>query len=159
MSLRRENPVASRYLTLLAAFIVLGLDLGARGQGTGNRIVGSVSWDGAPLPGTTVTVTGRGLTRALITDNEGLFDASNLPEGTYTLIAELAGFQPQREMDVVVASGRATRVALVLSLGCLDIIDYVDLGIRSAVEQADTIVHLRIAASEAPTRWTFEDRA
>jgi hypothetical protein len=45
--------------------------------------------------------------------------------------------------------------ALVLSIGCLDHVDSVDLGMRWAVKEAETILHLRISASEAPTRWAF----
>ena len=73
------------------------------------------------------------------------------------MTGELAGFQPQSQQDVIVAPGRTTSVTLVLSLGCLGNVDSVDLGIPWAVKEADTILHLRISASGAPTRWSFGD--
>jgi hypothetical protein len=85
--------MALRYLALLAAHMVLGLALKywlkVRATALLDASLGMVhpTWYD-------MTVSGRGLTRAVITDSEGLFGASNLPEGTYTLIAELAGFQP-----------------------------------------------------------------
>lgn len=145
-----------RYLAALAAFGVLWVGPSAFGQGTGNgHIVGNVGFRSDPLPGTKVTVTGPGLTRSVIADREGRFDLSNLPQGTYTVTAELAGFQPQSQHNVIVVPGRTTRVALVLSIGCLENVDYVDQGMRVAIKEADTILHFRISASETPTRWSF----
>ena len=63
--------LAFRYLAPLAAFGVLCLGPGAFGQGTGNgQIVGNVRFRSDPLPGTTVTVTGPGLTRSVIADSD-----------------------------------------------------------------------------------------
>jgi hypothetical protein len=155
---RRVAHLMLRCLAALAAFGVLGVGPGTFGQSAGNgQIVGNVRFRSDPSPGTTVTVTGPGLTRSVIADSEGRFDLSNLPQGPYTVTGELAGFQPQRQQNVIVAPGRTTSVALVLSLACLAQVDSVDPGIPWAVKEADTILYLRILASGAPTRWSFSD--
>jgi hypothetical protein len=67
----------------------------------------------------------------------------------------LPGFKTQALDGVVVESGATVTVTLVLELGCLDEVLYVDRGMAWAIQQADTIVHLRISASAEPKEWSF----
>jgi hypothetical protein len=65
-------------------------------QSTTGRISGTVSdTQGGVLPGVTVTVLqeGTGLTRSATTDADGAYVFVSLPVGTYTVSAELGGFQ------------------------------------------------------------------
>ena len=50
---------------------------------------------GAVMPGTTVTLTntGTGLVRAVVTDSNGEYTAPSLPTGKYIVKAELSGFK------------------------------------------------------------------
>ena len=51
-----------------------------------------VDENGAPLAGVTITITGGGLSRSLVTDANGRFQVSSLPPGNYAIRASLAGF-------------------------------------------------------------------
>ncbi|MDH7494053.1 MAG: carboxypeptidase-like regulatory domain-containing protein, partial [Candidatus Saccharicenans sp.] len=69
-------------------------------------ITGTVTDEsGSPLPGVTVTITGPALmgTRSSVTDARGVYRFPALPPGTYTIKAELQGFQ-----DVVNSNIRLT---------------------------------------------------
>ncbi|MDH5743992.1 MAG: TonB-dependent receptor, partial [Candidatus Aminicenantes bacterium] len=60
--------------------------------------------EGVPLPGVTVTVTGPALmgSRSGVTNDQGAFRIPLLPVGTYTLTAELTGFQTLRRENIEV---------------------------------------------------------
>jgi hypothetical protein len=81
-------------------------------QSTTGRISGTVSdTQGGVLPGVTVTVLqeGTGLTRSATTDADGAYVFVSLPVGTYTVSAELGGFQKGvRSGYRLVADGRVT---------------------------------------------------
>jgi hypothetical protein len=68
---------------------------------------------------------------------------------------QLAGFQRQTEQNVIVAAGRTSTVDLILAIGCLEEVLYVDQGISWAIHEADAVLHLRISETEPPTQWTF----
>src|SRR5918993_4051484 len=86
--------------------------LPALAQNISGRIDGHVTdTSGAVLPGATVTVLneGTGLTRTLTSDESGLFTATNLPVGIYSVTAELQGFRRQQKTGVnLTADGRVT---------------------------------------------------
>src|SRR5918993_1838185 len=86
--------------------------LPALAQNISGRIDGHVTdSSGAVLPGATVTVLneGTGLTRNLVTDESGLFTATNLPVGIYSVTAELQGFRRQQKTGInLTADGRVT---------------------------------------------------
>src|SRR5262249_43732571 len=71
---------------------------------------------GAPLPGVTVAVTGPVLPkgRETVTDNGGNYSFLNLPPGTYTVTATLAGLGSSRA-DVAVVVDRTMSLNLKLS--------------------------------------------
>ena len=70
------------------------------------------------LPGVVVKATHRatGLARSVTTGPDGQFAFRALPVGTYTLEAQLAGFEPHQVSDIVVSLGTATRVTLTLKI-------------------------------------------
>ena len=70
------------------------------------------------LPGVSVKATHQatGLARSVITGPDGQFAFRALPVGTYTLEAQLAGFEPHQVSDIVVSLGTATRVTLTLRI-------------------------------------------
>ena len=70
------------------------------------------------LPGVVVKATHRatGLTRSVTTGPDGQFAFRALPVGTYTLEAQLAGFEPHQVSGIIVSLGTATRVTLLLRI-------------------------------------------
>ncbi len=69
---------------------------------------------GGALPGVTVTVsnTGTGLTRTVVSDGEGKYNVVLLQPGTYRVEAELAGLGRAQKENAVVLLGNNTRVDL-----------------------------------------------
>ena len=97
---------------LVACLLSLGLAAAAAAQTTTGRISGIVAdASGAVLPGATVTVTDprTGFTRSATTDAQGSYTFTNLPRGTYNVVAELSGFKrASRAANELVADGRLT---------------------------------------------------
>jgi outer membrane receptor protein involved in Fe transport len=91
-------------------------------QGGTATIIGTVyDQDKAVLPGVTVTVTNEatGITRETVTGDEGRFVIPTLTPGTYTVRAELTGFQPQTRTSMVLAIGQELDVDLTLGVAGL----------------------------------------
>ena len=80
-------------------------------QGTTGSIVGTVTTDGKPLPGVTVTVVSPGLqgSRTAVTGEAGGYSFPSLPPGEFTATYELSGMQSMRKRITVsvAASSRA----------------------------------------------------
>ena len=121
----------------------------------GGGIIGTVRCDGTGLPGASVTVATPGLTRSVVADAGGRFEFLDLPQGGYSVTAQLAGFQTRTEQSITVAAGRTATVNLVLSVGCLDQVVYADMGILWALHEADAVLHLRITGAEPRIQWPF----
>ena len=88
-------------------------------QGGNAAINGTVyHQDKAVLPGVTVTVTNEatGVTRETVTGAEGRFVMPTLLPGTYTIRAELTGFQQQARAGVVLPIGQELTIDFTLSL-------------------------------------------
>ncbi|MHB1049429.1 MAG: TonB-dependent receptor [Bacteroidota bacterium] len=66
-----------------------------------------------PVVGASVQVVGT--TIGISTDIDGNFRFQNLPVGTYILRASAVGFAPHTHSDIVVASGKQTRVTITLN--------------------------------------------
>lgn len=73
------------------------------------------------LPGATVTVTNQktGLTQTVVTNEQGDFRVRSLPLGTYSVLAELAGFNPITNKDIPVGLDAQVQVNLVMQVGTL----------------------------------------
>jgi hypothetical protein len=103
---------------LLCAAIVLLLATVLLGQGeTTSAILGQVTDStNAAVPGATVTVLNRetGLKRIAKADTAGRFNFPQLKPGTYTVVAEAPGFEPQQAQDVFASLGLKQTVNLIL---------------------------------------------
>ena len=110
----------SRWLTLALA-ACLGFSTAAAGQTratTGDLAGTIVDQSSAVLPGATVTAHNieTNHTRSAITDERGHFVIPALPPGTYTVRAELPGFAPRTQDDVVLTLGTLIEVRLALNI-------------------------------------------
>jgi hypothetical protein len=79
------------------------------------RILGNVTDPtGAVMTGAMVSVidTDRGVTRGLVTDAAGLYDAPNLTPGNYTVRVEAPGFKTLERRNIVLGVGTEVRVDL-----------------------------------------------
>jgi outer membrane receptor protein involved in Fe transport len=106
---------------LSSLFLILAFSSRALAQGAG----GSAELNGtivdqakAVLPGVTVTVTNQatGQTRQTVTGAEGRFVLATLVPGTYTVKAELSGFEPTTRTGLVLNVGQEISVALTMNL-------------------------------------------
>jgi len=100
---------------LLLSFSVLAQ------QRTGNIYGKVVDTEGNPLPGVTVTLTGR-VTAPVptVSSAEGVFRFLSLsPASDYSLKAELQGFKPRTESGIIVTVGSNVSITLTLEMGVL----------------------------------------
>ena len=76
---------------------------------------------GAVLPGITVTATSPALLAPVtaVTDGDGYYRLLNLPPGTYTITAELAGFTTYRREGIVMRAGTTFAVDVEMKVGNL----------------------------------------
>jgi outer membrane receptor protein involved in Fe transport len=82
------------FLTLI--FVLVATVAFAQGVGTTSSLSGTVTSDGNPLPGVTVTVQSPALqgTRTAVTGSGGGYNFASLPPGSYTVKYSLEGMQP-----------------------------------------------------------------
>jgi hypothetical protein len=106
------------------SFLVAGLTTPAFGQATAanGSIEGTVVDNtGAVLPGVTVTVTSidTGATRAVVSNDGGLYRAPLLPLGAYQVVAELEGFKKFTQTGINLSAGQTAVVNVTLTVGDL----------------------------------------
>jgi carboxypeptidase family protein/TonB-dependent receptor-like protein len=114
--------IRRRIVPLVFSFVLLLPHGSAFAQGAG----GSAELSGtivdqakAVLPGVTVTVTNQatGQTRQTVTGPEGRFVLTPLVPGTYTVKAELSGFETTTRTGLVLNVGQEISVSLTMSIG------------------------------------------
>jgi hypothetical protein len=107
-------------LALLVFFTPLLLCSRACSQGeTTSAIDGQViDPTGAGIPGAKMTITNRntGISRSVLTDEQGRFDFPQLQPGIYFVEAEAQGFESQRQDNVVSELGRKQTVNFTVAL-------------------------------------------
>src|SRR5438045_9339398 len=90
---------------VLAVAMIAVLPAAARAQALGGSLVGSVVDEtGAALPGASVTITQMetNLSRDVVTNESGVYTATNLLPGTYQVVVKLQGFQAVTTKDIAV---------------------------------------------------------
>jgi hypothetical protein len=105
---------------VVAAFLLPAL---LAAQAVTGTIIGVITdTTGAVMPGATVTLTntGNGLTRTVITDSNGEYTAPSLPTGKYTVKAELSGFKTVTTPDVNLGVDQRFRVNMRLEIGAVE---------------------------------------
>jgi hypothetical protein len=101
--------------------IVLLSCTGASGQGLSTAQINGTVRDqsAAALPGVTVTVThmDTGVTRSVVTDDQGSYVLQNLPVGPYRFEAALQGFRTYLQTGIVLQVGANPTLLVTLELG------------------------------------------
>ena len=120
---RVPSPFWQGFRTLsLFALIGLAWATTALAQGGRTEIAGTVVDQGkALLPGVTITVTNEatGLQRTAVTSGDGRYVIPTLVPGTYTIKAELQGFQAVTQTGLVLNVGQEVAINLTLSVAGL----------------------------------------
>jgi hypothetical protein len=108
-------------LTLAAVTLVVALTAAPALAQTLTGSIGGVVSDeqGAVLPGVTVTLMGPRGTQNQVTDETGTYRFLALEPGTYSVSADLSGFQPANRGQLVISAGRNLEVDLSLRVGGL----------------------------------------
>ncbi|MBI3940206.1 MAG: carboxypeptidase regulatory-like domain-containing protein, partial [Acidobacteria bacterium] len=104
----------------LALFSFGACTYALRAQGTTATLSGSVKDDsGAVLPGVSVTIKNldTGVSRTLITDERGRYEARQLSPGAYTAQAELSGFQTEIQSGIRLTVGAEVPLTFTLKVG------------------------------------------
>ena len=121
VSKRLRHTAARRVIFSLAVILGLGLlSMPSYAQLNLGRIFGGVTdQSGGSVVGAAVSVidVARGITRPLVTDGAGQFDASSLIPGTYTVRVESKGFKIAEHTDIEVGVGKEVRVDMTLQPG------------------------------------------
>ncbi len=124
--MRRSSLFASRGLQgsvlgslVLSALLMLVPSLAAAQAVTGTLLGNITDSSGAGVPGATVTATdvGKNVSRNVTTNEAGYYIFSSLPNGNYTVEAELQGFKKMARQGVKVDVNTTVRVDLALSVG------------------------------------------
>ncbi len=114
----RRNRFAGSWLWLLGMLAVSALPLLADGSLYG-IVAGRIrDENGAGLPGVSVSLNSneQGFQRLAVTEGDGAFTFAALPPGSYTVKAEIAGFESVVSTNNVVSAERTTQVAITLKL-------------------------------------------
>src|SRR5688572_32504067 len=99
---------------LVACALVALMPRPLAAQAVSGTILGEVSdTTGAVIPGATVTLTntGTGFTRSVVSDAKGEYTAPSIPTGTYTVTAEMQGFKKATVANVVLGVDQKVRIS------------------------------------------------
>lgn len=148
----------------ISGVVVLGLLLAtapAAAQSTTGRIRGTVTDpQGQPLPGATVTVSGDALAsndRTVETGESGDYRIAGLPPGTYTVVANIEGYEPHTVEGIVVSLGATASCDLQLFA---EFSSAVTVSSSPLVDLSSSSVASRFTSSfieELPTNRNFYD--
>ncbi|HXJ40659.1 MAG TPA: carboxypeptidase-like regulatory domain-containing protein, partial [Bryobacteraceae bacterium] len=114
------RPASSVVRATLASVFLLIMPVSVLGQSSGGAIRGTITDpSGAVIQGAAVTIVehGTGETRRLQTNSAGLYDAPNLPIGTYQLTAMAIGFSTAARTGIEVRVGSERVIDLALTIG------------------------------------------
>ncbi len=129
------------------------------GQITTGSVVGTVTSDGSPLPGVTVTATSPNLqgTRTTVTGDAGGFSMPNLPPGSYRLRFELAGMQ-RTEKKLTVNVSQTSRADMEMKVAAVSEAMTVTAAAPVAAETSEVSANFGIEqVNELPIGRTITD--
>src|SRR5262245_36145517 len=118
-----KEPRMKRIVVALVVMASLMTASSVLAQGGDGSLRGSVrDSQGGALPGVTITATSDVLLSpsVTVTDSAGNYRLINLPPGTFTVTAQLAGFSTARREGVLLRAGSNFQVDMTMELGALE---------------------------------------
>src|SRR6266550_1908953 len=160
----KRCPTPRLLAVVLAALCTLLFAVSGFAQFQSGNIYGKVqAKDGSVLPGVTVTLTGVGAPQTAVTGPLGDFRFINLSPGTYSLLAELAGYGTATRAGVGVRVGANADVTMTLNPSVSESITVTAeaplLDVRKA---GDSVNVTRVEMEKIPTSrdpWTVLEQA
>lgn len=142
--MKKKCNLAVSLLIVASLFIQLTLSIRTPAQTTGDgSVAGEVrDFQGAAVPGATVTLTGESggitaVTDSAVTDSQGRFFFPFLTPGIYSVKVELTGvFEPDERKNLAVRSGQRTELEFTLRFGDLEEVIEVVTGEAAAINNA-----------------------
>src|SRR5436190_1349809 len=130
--------LSKRVRMLVVLLLVCGMSvLTGYGQGL-TAVTGTVTDpSGAVIPGVTITVTNvaTGTSREVLTNEQGIYAATQLQPGTYNIKAELTGFRPQVFSNVALPVNQTVTLNAKMEVGALsDIVE-----VTASAENVNTV--------------------
>lgn len=134
--------------TIFVFFVLMSLGVSAVYAGTTGKIVGTVTdaSSGEPLPGANVILVGT--TMGAATDMNGYYFVINVPPGTYTLKAEMIGYQARVVQNVKVMVDMTTTIDFKLNMTVLEAGQEVTVVAQRPIVQKDMTSSLASVSSE-----------
>ena len=132
----------------VASFLVSSSLLSA--QTSNATLQGSVTDSGGGvMPGVTVKLESptTGLQRDVVTNDAGVYVFNFLPAGSYTVIAELAGFKSVRQDDVVLEIGQTRELKVTLEVGRVEEVVTVE-GTAAVLDRSSPSIGTVIGSSQ-----------
>lgn len=138
MSQSNWSRAGLRLLPILLALLCVALPATAQEQS--GLIEGTVvDSTNAPVPGVTITVTGDGFTRVVVTNERGAFRMPGVPPGVYDAVAELDGFKASTADDVQISLGSRQAINFTIQPDAVeDVIEVTAEAPIISVRQSDT---------------------
>ena len=135
--------MARVFSLLVLAFALLAPAAGAQTQ-TGTVEGKIADQQGAVLPGVTLTLTGPRGSQSTVSDAEGNFRFVGVAPATYVLKAELSGFAPQEQVDVIVGMGKTVLAEFALKVG--GVTENVEVRAASIVDVKSSATHTNLTS-------------
>jgi hypothetical protein len=107
-------------LKTLPAFLLVVMAVPAGAQSLTGTVTGTVKDEqGGTLPGVAVTLTGKTGSKTTTTENNGNYRFLALDPGAYSVQAQLSGFSPRRQDNILVTVGKEAVADFALKVGGL----------------------------------------
>ncbi len=131
-------------ILILATVVFLSVSAAfAQAQASTSDLVGTVvDASDAVVPGATVTArnSSTGITRTVVTNNEGSYSIIGIPPGTYQVSAEAATFKKAVVADVRLTVGQRFELKIPLEIGGADAVVNVDISSVQLVETTSSTI-------------------
>ena len=140
---------------LIAFLLTLGaaLPVPAQTQPAG-AITGRITdTRSSPMAGVTISLRGTAVARVAVTDAEGRFALSPLPEGTYQVDAALPGFNRISRTVDLSSFVRRAHLEWSMEVGCIAQVQRVAPRARVAAPAVEAILHVRVTADNGGLAW------